>query len=942
MPGNDVHALTAFWGPEARVRAGQVARRCLQWGHMSFHELDGMGPARTVEDHLEIVWRRWSRRHITAFDDDVLLLGLALDEEVGQHLLRKGLVHEHVARRLKSGADPVWDQLSRDGRALAENQPLLAAAYGAPPSWTATLPEPVRLAAFAPDGGRVAVLAGSDVYDVAPSSPPRHVGVLPDDVRSLGWGRDGIIALTAALDGFRVVDVATGASLGAIGRATGGVLAGGLPAWVTGPDGLRRWWGPAAPEDVLAADGEVLAVDDIGSHGLIGYGDGAVVLKAGDEPPPGPGDRPHRHRPGALVDLEDDVGVASVTKDRRVMVCDRGGRLIAEILTGSRPVGALASGGGGRCLAIAFGEELAVWPVSPAVTHAVAGYHPDNAGLDLLGADRDAAALAALIASKDLRPPLAVGVFGEWGSGKTFVLDRIVERLRELSWSRDRGFLEDIVVVPFNAWHYAETNLWASLVDQVLQAIRPSAGPSPRLSPAVTEAERLAAVASDEVAFLDAELATVEETIRHSAARLVRWRRTAWVTGGLVLVFAAAAVVAVAVGRSAAVFASLSAVTAVGGYLAAAAGQLISARGQAKEIASAGREGLAAVGRFSGRAAAARRADLLERVRVARGEQERLRALASEVRSDPMVAMLGLLPSVTEYRDQLSLVTRTRTLFTEMDDAFRGRKRVVVAIDDLDRCPAEKVVQVLEAVHLLFNFEMFVVVLAVDTRWLEESLRIRYHQLLGGDGDATPADYLEKIIQIPMRLPPLDAGLVRALMTGLTGVAAASPVLPQAAPAALRPAPPEPEASAMSFAVGTEPREQPRDRPGKLLATTPEEAAAMAAVAPLVGSTPRTVKRFVNTYRLIKARAKEPGDFDDRRDGIGDHEVVAFLLAVVTGQREYAGELLAALARAEGGTLRDAVSSPPVVAWLFTRETYASAPAHRFASWATEVARFSF
>jgi hypothetical protein len=51
---------------------------------------------------------------------------------------------------------------------------------------------------------------------------------------------------------------------------------------------------------------------------------------------------------------------------------------------------------------------------------------------------------------------------------------------------------------------------------------------------------------------------------------------------------------------------------------------------------------------------------------------------------------------------------------------------------------ARKVVTVLEAVHLLFDFEMFAVLLAVDTRWLDQSLRIRYRQLLGKDGALLP------------------------------------------------------------------------------------------------------------------------------------------------------------------------------------------------------------
>ena len=42
-------------------------------------------------------------------------------------------------------------------------------------------------------------------------------------------------------------------------------------------------------------------------------------------------------------------------------------------------------------------------------------------------------------------------------------------------------------------------------------------------------------------------------------------------------------------------------------------------------------------------------------------------------------------------------------------------ERVVLCVDDLDRCPPEKVVDVLQAMHLLLYFPLFVVV-AVDSR----------------------------------------------------------------------------------------------------------------------------------------------------------------------------------------------------------------------------------
>ena len=95
---------------------------------------------------------------------------------------------------------------------------------------------------------------------------------------------------------------------------------------------------------------------------------------------------------------------------------------------------------------------------------------------------------------------------------------------------------------------------------------------------------------------------------------------------------------------------------------------------------------------------------------------------------------------------------------------LRYFSRIVLYIDDLDRCPPDKVVEVLQACHLLLSFPLFVVVVAVDTRWVLQALLEEYEGMLrpesipvdqaGNDslkfiGTATARDYLEKIFQIP-------------------------------------------------------------------------------------------------------------------------------------------------------------------------------------------------
>jgi hypothetical protein len=88
----------------------------------------------------------------------------------------------------------------------------------------------------------------------------------------------------------------------------------------------------------------------------------------------------------------------------------------------------------------------------------------------------------------------------------------------------------------------------------------------------------------------------------------------------------------------------------------------------------------------------------------------------------------------------------------------------VVLIDDLDRCLPEKAVQVLESVKLFLNVAGFSFVLAVDDEVVERGIAHRYKDYLlidtghhgSGNGHAAPisgAEYLEKIVHLPVQLP---------------------------------------------------------------------------------------------------------------------------------------------------------------------------------------------
>ena len=58
----------------------------------------------------------------------------------------------------------------------------------------------------------------------------------------------------------------------------------------------------------------------------------------------------------------------------------------------------------------------------------------------------------------------------------------------------------------------------------------------------------------------------------------------------------------------------------------------------------------------------------------------------------------------------------------------RGDPRIVLFIDDLDRCPPKKVVETLEAVQLLVKTRLFVVVLAIDAQYVTLCLEKEYRR----------------------------------------------------------------------------------------------------------------------------------------------------------------------------------------------------------------------
>ncbi len=693
--------------------------------------------------------------------------------------------------------------------------------------------------------------------------------------------------------------------------------------------------------------------------------------------------------------------------------------------------------------------------------------------VDSLYIDRYVNAFARVMASRSLTPPLSVGLFGDWGSGKTFFMDRLRDKItmlaeepateRPLYWQR-------ICQIKFNAWHYAETNLWASLVSSIFNELRAYldgpeedsdefnrllnrlelAGelrakaqqrlktaeekhiqardntltaatalnnlpvpPEPTeeqlqkiLAKSVTEvtdvnAATIKGLLEDAADFsgnkdllkaaklVESGQTTVEEAnallveTRSMSSRVLFWWRIL-ATGKLhktvgfwIVILALVAIAATFwiankyLGLSQG-WANLwtligQLLTTVGAAVAWMRARLSSASPVFDRLDSM----QASIERQIENAKNADQQRYQEELRGAQTNERAARraleeaqsaeqaAAAAEreakkaVRESTSQARLGRFirerASSADYEQHLGLIAMIHRDFERLSDLMKKVRegkaepdlpridRIILYIDDLDRChPPERVVRILEAVHLLLFFPLFVVVVGVDSRWVSRALYKHYEEMLADEsmGDeaegglqrapADSQDFLEKIFQVPFWLRRMQPDAVKRLIHRLIS---ADELEPTESPPTVDvdadddmiaefPAPKESaemvlaedpgraaakkttaEAEADEESVG-----EPLAAPTEGLKISEAELRFMDEVAPLMPRTPRSVKRFVNIYRLYKAALSTPAlsSFLGTPERPGNFRAVQVLLALVTGTPQFAKRVLSAMQDTNG------------------------------------------
>ena len=102
-------------------------------------------------------------------------------------------------------------------------------------------------------------------------------------------------------------------------------------------------------------------------------------------------------------------------------------------------------------------------------------------------------------------------------------------------------------------------------------------------------------------------------------------------------------------------------------------------------------------------------------------------------------------------------VTKFRTLLESIVEDAKFDS-IIVYIDDLGRCSGEKMIECIEAIKLFLNVKNTAFVLGADERMVERAIKEHYPEIEQDKRQIySPfSDYLEKLIQIPYRLPRLS------------------------------------------------------------------------------------------------------------------------------------------------------------------------------------------
>lgn len=296
---------------------------------------------------------------------------------------------------------------------------------------------------------------------------------------------------------------------------------------------------------------------------------------------------------------------------------------------------------------------------------------------DLLGFKVHADLLINIINDESVLP-ITIGVFGDWGSGKSSILQIIKE---EFNKEDDN----DSLCIYFNGWTFeGYDDAKAALLNSILK-----------------ELEDNKKISSE-----------VKDKVKEKAKKL--WKSIDWIRGaGMVMKNVA--------------LPAVSAYFTGGLSLVPFAVQKLTQWGNNPE-------------------------EIIEKLKSEEG-QETFKAFIKESEED---------------KNSTNAVAEFRKDFEELLEATNF-KRLVVIIDDLDRCSPERIIENLEAIKLFLNVPKTAFIIGADPRIVKYAIEHKYrsNKEIEEENNRIVIDYLEKLIQLPYSLPRLSESEVETYISML-------------------------------------------------------------------------------------------------------------------------------------------------------------------------------
>jgi hypothetical protein len=326
-------------------------------------------------------------------------------------------------------------------------------------------------------------------------------------------------------------------------------------------------------------------------------------------------------------------------------------------------------------------------------------------GADLLEMDQHAKALASYI-KQDRKLPFTVGIFGEWGEGKTTMVNFLKRHLKPPA--PPEGPASPFNFVTFSAWPYTTSEkLWRALILEIAKVLYHVEAQVPDTNQLAVRAPEAVDTRPDLIGkfadFLHGDLFRKQE----QPPELSKFEKLV------------------------------------------------------KEL---DRTDYGKISKRTPTAAADQEAMMSAVVSGALSVLGTVSPLAAGIRS-----FIGWEPKLNSEQsnessggeaasEEVEALPRFQKLFREILEAKAGKDPVYVFIDDLDRAQPDVALDIMESIRIALSEGDCVYIIAVDERLIAQGLRLRYRELFAKEEDVAIAtkgqEYLEKIIQFRTRVPP--------------------------------------------------------------------------------------------------------------------------------------------------------------------------------------------